>query len=649
MQVVTRLLVAAFVLSSATALPAADPLFERDILPLLQRECLGCHGGLRQQGELDLRTIESMLKGGESGPAVVTRDAAASELWQKIAADEMPSGNKKLADADKQLLKQWIEAGLPTVAERLRDDDPLLDGGAKHDPLEVARVIDRHINRGLEAAGASAVPLSDDAEFLRRAYLDLNGRVPTAEQAAEFLASDDAQKRSKLIDSLLASPHFGEQLGRTWRDWIAPPELPSDPNSGKQPHNQVRDLGVWLGERIHADAKWDEIVTEIVTVEGPIKRQPHVIFHALVGEGGKPTPAGSARAIGSLFLGVQLQCAECHDDPYRTWAQDEFWALAAFFRKTNGDFEKVSESPPSDKRQREQFEMQAASIVIPPAAFLNAGKSVPAAYLKGDKFETKAAEALRPHLARWLTDKENPYFARSFANRMWFYLFSRGLVQPVDDARELNPPSHPGLMKRLANEFVASKYDIKHLVRCICNSQAYQRTSRAAPGDVEQAITLRTERFGQMPLRVMTADVLYDSLKLAYGDKQLDLRAPGTKEANTSGESAPVGDAYLEFLRRFGTNELDATDFTHGIPQLLVLINHPRLLQSSRTFDELLKQQPNVERTVEWLYLATLSRPPSEDEAREALGHIEAAADAKQATLEVLWMLVNRSEYLFVR
>jgi hypothetical protein len=234
---------------------------------------------------------------------------------------------------------------------------------------------------------------------------------------------------------------------------------------------------------------------------------------------------------------------------------------------------------------------------------------------------------------------------------MWFYFFARGLVNPVDDFRELNPPSHPGLMKLLANEFSDSGFDVKHLIRCICNSQAYQRTSRVAAGTSDQTVAALTTGFSRMPLRVMTANVLYDSLKQAYGDPKLDLRGFDPKDGITAGESSPVGDAYLEFLRRFGTNEEDATDFTHGIPQLLTMINHPRLLAGSKTLEAYLKANPKAtpEQTVEWLYLGTLSRRPSADEQADAQKYLKKAGEPLKGHAGVLWMLVNRSEFLLVR
>jgi len=394
-----------------------------------------------------------------------------------------------------------------------------------------------------------------------------------------------------------------------------------------------------MGQRFAAGDTWDKITREILTVDGEIKKNPQVIFFGLVGEGGKLTPDGSARAVASLFMGVQLQCAQCHDDPYRDWAQKDHWAMAAFFSKINGNFQKLSESAAAKN----------VTITIPKTAFKNTGTNVPAAFLGGKTFNPAKDGALRTHLVDWLTAKDNPFFARAFANRMWFYFFARGIVDPVDDFRELNPPTHPGLMNLLSNEFAASGYDVKHLIRGICNSEAYQRTSRATADVSEQSIAALTSSYGRMPLRVMTADVLYDSLKLAYGDPKLDLRAINPKDGNTSGESAPIADAYLEFLRRFGTNKEDATDFTHGIPQMLTMINHPRLLAGSKALDAYRKTKASPEQTVEWLYLSTLSRRPTSEEQAEAQRYLKGAENPTDPFVGVLWMLVNRSEFLLVR
>ncbi|MDA1052164.1 MAG: DUF1549 domain-containing protein [Planctomycetota bacterium] len=575
--VATQVMTLSFLLSAPVAVYAEEPLLERDVLPILTKHCMGCHGGLRQQAGLDLRTLPGMLAGGDSGTVIEPGHAEKSELWKRIASDEMPAGDdrEKLSAEDKAIIKAWIDAELPTVSERQQNVDPLLPVDKRHTPREVAAAIDQHIDCFLAAAELTPVSRSDDVEFVRRVYLDLSGRVPTARQAAEFLDSRDSDKREKLIDALLATPAFGDQLGRTWRDWVCPPELPSTGNAGDQPHQQAREFGKWLGAKLTADEPWDKITREILTVQGEITDQPQLIFFGLVGTDAKTTADGSARAVASLFMGVQLQCARCHDDPYRDWSQQEHWALTAFFGRAEGDFNKIEVGKGPSAKPGE--------IAIPGSAFKNAGVTVPAAFLRGGTFESRDVDDLRGPFVDWLVAKDNPYFARALANRLWFYLFSRGIVNPIDDFRELNPPSHPGLMKLLAGEFVACGYDVKHLFRCICNSQAYQRTSWVDPETDDQVRGALTMAFGRMPLRLMTADMLYDSLRLAYGASILDLRT--SVEHVTVGMSSAVADPYLEFQRRFGTNEEDATDFTHGVAQMLTMINHPRLMAGSNALD----------------------------------------------------------------
>ena len=633
------------VFSAAMLLPARadEPLLERDVLPILTKNCMGCHGGLVKKGGLDLRTLPGMLAGGESGPAVASGQAGNSKLWKRIANDEMPAGDdrEKLSAKDKAAIKAWIDGGLHTVSERQQNVDTLVSGDGPHKVTEVAAAIDQHIGRFLDAAGLQPMPLTDDEEFLRRVYLDLAGRVPTAEQAVAFLDGSEPDRRKQLIDALLGTPEFGEQFGRTWRDWACPPELPSTGNAGEQPYGQARAFGSWIGKKVVAGEPWDKITREILTVQGEIDKNPQVIFFALVGKDAKTTADRTARAVASLFLGVQLQCARCHDDPYRDWSQQEHWGLAAFFGRSEGDFKQIEINKGPSKKPGE--------IDIPGSAFRNAGSVVQAAFLRGERFEAKDGEDLRKPFADWLTAKDNPYFARAFVNRVWFSLFSRGIVNPIDDFRELNPPSHPGLLKLLAGEFTASGYDVKHVIRCVCTSQAYQRASRVKSGIDDQQRTAMTTAFGRMPLRLMTADRLFDSLKLAFGDEKLDLRT--NVKHSTTGMAAPVADAWLEFQRRFGTNEEDATDFTHGIAQMLTMINHPRLLRGGPSLEEFRKKTPeaSAEQTIKWLYLSTLSRRPTKEELAEAAEYVSQSSDSAVAFNGVLWMLVNRSEFLLIR
>ena len=206
--------------------------------------------------------------------------------------------------------------------------------------VETANRIDARIDAKLQAENLEAMAPADEAEFLRRVYLDLTGRIPTASQAASYLDSSHSSKRAQLIDELLASPQYGEHFGRVWRDWIAPAELPSEGNGGNQPIAATRKLGVWFAEQFNQNEPWDRLVYSVLTVDGELADHPQALFYSLVGtDTGIPQPAGATRAVGTLFLGLQLQCAECHDDPFRTWKQTDFWGAAAFFRNTEATFD----------------------------------------------------------------------------------------------------------------------------------------------------------------------------------------------------------------------------------------------------------------------------------------------------------------------
>ncbi|GDX11109.1 hypothetical protein LBMAG57_28810 [Verrucomicrobiota bacterium] len=660
---------AVIILVSFLAKPvvAGESLFERDVLPILTKNCLGCHGGLRQKGGLEMRTIAAGLKGGKTGPAWKSGDLKESEAWNQIASDEMPPNERKLSAAEKEHLKNWIQSGLPAVADRRKNADPILKPGSKHEVRQVATAIDQHVQRGLEEAKLKPMPTIGDAEFLRRIYLDLAGRVPTAEKAAKFLDNQDPDKRAKLIDSLLESKDFASHFGYTWQDWMLPPVLPANFNNGTNIGGHAQRLGVRMGERVAKGDGWDRIVSDILTAQGTSADPGDLNFFQLNGTpNGLPLPHGTAKLIGSIFMGVQLRCAECHDDPYRDLSQKEFWAMSAFFQRMYGEenFRKVVEFPfgfEETDRTKESMELSKklkeqgfkpspapAQIVIPDTAFKNIGMTVQAGFLKGPEFRTDKAESLRPHFAAWLTKKENPYFSKAFANRMWFYFFARGIVQPVDDFRDLNPPSHPELIAMLANEFGDSGFDVKHLLRCICNSETYQRSSRIPEGMKEPAVRALTAAYGRGPMRLMRAEVFYASLRQVYGGDELDLRVLDAKGENTKGESFSVGGPVAEFVRTFCIDKGDATEYVHGIPQRLAMLNHPRLLKGSNALEAFRRPTPKAspDQIVEWLYLSTLSRRPTDLERSETEAFLEKSPNDY---MRVLWSLVNRSEYLLVR
>lgn len=385
----------------------------------------------------------------------------------------------------------------------------------RDDVIRTASLIDQRVEARLAEQKIAVGPIVDDALFLRRVYLDLTGRIPTAAQARAFLDDSKRDKRSRLIDQLLASSEYGDHLGKVWRDWVAPAELPSEGNGGNQPIKATQDLGHWFAAQFNAGRGWDQIVTELLTVRGSLKEQPQAIYFSLVGnDRGEPEPSGIARNIGSLFLGVQLQCAECHDDPFKEWKQSDYWGMAASFRhlgwRFNGRyFDALDEIPYDETEQKKaggnnkdklsfiRDKAPLGNITIPAGALKNGGMIVPARFLQAVVSDSAdQTPPLRPKFAEWLTSPENSYFARAFVNRTWGYLFARGILHPVDDFCSSNDPTHPELLQELTTEFVTHDHDVRHLLRCILNSETYQRTSLAA----SQKPAAATAAFARMPV-----------------------------------------------------------------------------------------------------------------------------------------------------
>src|SRR5262249_31226638 len=315
-----------------------------------------------------------------------------------------------------------------------------------------------------------------------RVCLDISGRIPTLERASSFLDSTDRDKRSKLIDELLVSGDFGQHFGTVWRNLLAPRNV----SGGK---TQTDSFTPWLAEQFNRNRGWHDVVYDLLTVEGEAQGKPQTAFLMANSDNGQPQANLLAASTARLFLGVQLQCAECHNHPFADWKQTDFWGAAAFFsRVRNGGIKgrplaitEEADAAPAIKGDPRAKTASGGGIVIPVSAGKGARHVVQAKFLDGAEPALDDTKPLRPSFASWATAADNKFFAPAFVNRTWAQLFGRGFVNPVDNFRDDNPASHPALLKLLTDEFRASGHDVKHLVRCICNSQAYQRRSRALP------------------------------------------------------------------------------------------------------------------------------------------------------------------------
>jgi hypothetical protein len=498
------------------------------------------------------------------------------------------------------------------------------------DPRELTAQIDRLLEVQWKAQGAPPAARSDDAEFHRRAYLDLTGRIPSAADVYAFLADKSADKRSRLVESLLDSPRYAAHFANVWRALLLPQD--NDP--------QVRsfrlDLEAWLRQQFRNNIGYDRMVRELLTTnvasdpdEGDQPAEQETPRPAAFYRANQLRPENLAAATARLFLGVKLECAQCHNHPFAPWKQQQFWEFAAFFagleakRGSGGRILTIRDFP--DRH------------TLPMAG---TGKEVTARFLGGSTPRWTPAVSTRATLAAWLTAENNPYFARNAVNRLWSHFFGIGLVQPVDDFGGDNAPSHPELLDELARQFAAHDFDVKFLIRAIASSRAYQLSSAAPRSDAGEP-----RLFNRMLIKGLGPEQLFDSIALATGYRESDRVGPlGARRASPR-------DA---FLTRFAASSEDRTEQQTSILQVLALMNGAVVadatsLERGQTLRGI-AEAPWLDSAgrVKAVYLATLSRLPRPAELALLVPYVENGGptrDRKKALADVLWAVLNSSEF----
>jgi hypothetical protein len=486
-------------------------------------------------------------------------------------------------------------------------------------PADLAGRIDRRLQDRFRADGVKAVPRADDAEYLRRAYLDLTGRIPRPADVHEFLADRSSDKRAKLIDELLDEPRFAGHFANLWRADLLP-ETTSDP----QAVLYKAGFEAWLFAQFRAGVRYDRFVRELLTVpittdrDGqPVLRDPSRSNPVAFVAAKQASPENLAAAIGRSFLGLRLECAQCHDHPFAKWSQDQFWSQAAFFagieKRGRGLFAPLRES--ADRRE-----------LTPPGK----AKSRSAEFLDGGKPKFQDGQSSRLALAEWVTSPDNPYFARATVNKLWAHFFGVGLVDPVDDFRDDNKPSDSGLLDELALAFVDSGFDLRFIIRAICRTEAYQRTSARTHASQDGS-----RLPARMSVKALTGEQLFDSLALATGyrdeqDKGAARRQFLTRFALAGPPGEPETSVQQALTLLNGRFVAWATD-PERCPTLIAVTQTPRMSLAQR---------------VEALYLAALSRKPTAKELARAERHVKAKPDREAERLaDVFWVLLNSAEF----
>jgi hypothetical protein len=502
--------------------------------------------------------------------------------------------------------------------------------------------VDRHIFAKLRRHRMNPSELCSDEAFVRRAYLDLLGIIPTAEEARSFVLDNTPTKRTRLIDELLERPEFADFWALKWMDLLRAEERILDRKGLELFHR-------WVRQSILDHKTLDQFAREIISARGSTYKNPAANFYRAA-----RTPVERSEAAAQLFFGTRVQCAQCHNHPFDRWSQDDYYDWQRVFARVKY---KVLENRRRDDNDGHEFKGEQIVYLAPTAEVKNprTGGNAKPRFL-GEKSACGSDDELAA-LAKWATSPENPFFARAQVNRIWYHLFGRGLVEPLDDFRASNPASHPELLDELAKDFINHGYDLRQIIRVLMNSRTYQLSSETNATNADDEAN-----FARSYLRRLTAEQLLDSQSRAL-NVPLDLAGypTGTRAVQLAG-SIPErrrgeGNVQAEqFLASFGKpprllpSECERScEPTMG--QAFQLMNGPvlneMLAKKENIISPLLASGSSVEEKITTLYWRTLSRAPTATELTALSTHLAKQSDSRAALEDIVWSLLNSKEFLF--
>jgi hypothetical protein len=503
--------------------------------------------------------------------------------------------------------------------------------------------IDEHVFRKLEALRIEPSDLSTDVEFLRRAFLDTNGVLPTPEEVRAFLADKRPDRRTRLVDSLLARPEYVDYWALQLGDLLQNrKERDHDVRGAKG----VRAFHAWLREQVARNRPWDELARDVLTATGKTSERPAVgYFIVTVGEQ-QAEQSEVASSVAQAFLGTRIGCARCHNHPLEKYTQDDYYHFAAYFSRIALERHEPKDRKPTVLSVRGQDgkgdEARNPVGVVQPRT----GQFLAPRPLDRTPTEVRPGEDPRVKLAAWMTDPGNEYFSGAIVNRIWRHYLGVGLVEPVDDLRASNPPSNPELWQALQRELVSHHYDLKHLMRLILTSRTYQLSSATRPGNKTDA-----RFYSHYYARRLPAEVLLDVLSQSTETPE---EFPGYPKGIRAVQMPdPALKSY--FLSLFGRSErVTACACERNgevtMPQLLHLLNGASVVDKIRAngsrLMRLLELKKSDDEVLEELFLATLSRLPSAEEraaVKKALGQDYRG----EVFYDLFWALLNSKELAF--
>jgi len=514
-----------------------------------------------------------------------------------------------------------------------------------------ANIVDSHVFAQLQRLKINPAPVCDDATFLRRVFLDLTGLLPTAQKAQEFLASTDPNKRSSLIDELLASPEFVDFQTLRWADLLRVEDKTLDSKGVEAFHH-------WIRESVATDKPLNQFAAEIIASRGSTYTEPASNFYRAL-----RTPEERAESAAQVFLGIRLQCAKCHNHPFDRWTQDDYYGWTNFFARV--DY-KIIENKRRDENDKHEFNGEQIVFQKSEGDVKNptTGKTIGVRFL-GDASAEATAMATKKdidrlqQLAVWLSDPANDRFAATQANRIWFQLMGIGIVDPIDDFRSTNPASNPELLKALQTEFVSSNYSVRKLMRLILNSATYQLSS-----EVNETNRLDETLFSHVVPRRLTAEQTLDCVgQVLQTSAKFGGHPEGTRAVQLSGVrnggnrySHPEnGDRFLTLFgkpSRLQTCECERTGET-TLAQTMELVSgeliSDLLRDNQNSVAQALSSDLSTDEFVTQLYWAALTRGPSADELSAMRSYVDARPDRRAGLQDVAWAVLNSNEFLLRR
>ncbi|SFH55428.1 Protein of unknown function [Planctomicrobium piriforme] len=506
----------------------------------------------------------------------------------------------------------------------------------------VVQFVDQQIAQGWEDNDVKASPVASDAEWVRRVYLDIVGHIPPAAKAEAFIADTSPDKRSKLIDELLSDPDYVRNFTEVWTNTLI----------GRNTPDRTSRVGMrkFLREGFARNRPWNDIVYDLLTAEGHFEENGAVNFILAQLDGNPNSEEYHVEATAKtarIFLGLQVQCTQCHNHPFNEWKQNQFWEFNSFFRQARRqNHEKYD---PASGRMVDDYSELVYRDFTGPVYYENRAGLVQVAYptYMGTDVDREAVDR-REELAKVIcrTDPQHQ-LGRAMVNRMWGHYMGYGFTRPMDDMGPHNPESNPEIVDRLTEEFVARGYDLKQLARWICNTKAYNLTSQFNPkNEVDNPAAGEVPLFSHMYVKTMQAEQLYDSLLIATS-------ADGGGEKLAGGEQER--ERWLrDFLRIFGGNEEDEpTLFSGSIPQALLMMNgglvQKAISSEQGSYVKTVLTDPrhkNDMSRVEALYIAALGRTPERAEMTQLQKAMRAERDPVRAYQDLYWALLNSNEFI---